>query len=230
MKLTKPKQPKPKAIIYARVSTNRQGESGHSLDSQTQRLIEEAERQGYETQVFSEIGSGKRDTRPKLLAALAELKAGNAQALFCLDLDRLARSAKNAFEIYEVAKKQNWRLVIVSIGADTATLAGETIFGVMAVMAQLESRLTSERVIRQHEARRQRGVIWGLDQGFKGNLNPQTRKKIAQLNAKGFSLREIAKELTRLQHFPPKGGLWYPATIKAILESPQTQQIRKKVA
>jgi|DEB19_MinimDraft_3_1074340.scaffolds.fasta_scaffold44861_2 DNA invertase Pin-like site-specific DNA recombinase len=230
MKLTKPKQPKPKAIIYARVSTNRQGETGHSLDSQTQRLIEEAERQGYETQLVSEIGSGKRDTRPKLLAALAELKSGNAQALFCLDLDRLARSAKNAFEIYELAKKQGWRLVILSIGADTGTLAGETIFGVMAVMAQLESRLTSERVIRQHEARRQRGIIWGLDQGFKGNLNPQTRKKITQLDAKGFSLREIAKELTRLGHFPPKGGLWYPATIKAILESPQTTHLRKKVA
>ncbi|NBW14505.1 MAG: recombinase family protein [Caulobacteraceae bacterium] len=219
-----------KAIIYARVSTNRQGETGHSLDSQTERLLAEATRQGYEVEIRTEIGSGKRDTRPELLKCLADLKAGKAQALFCLDIDRLARSTRNALEIYETAKKQNWRLVIVSLGLDTATPAGEFTFGIMAMLAQLESRLTSERVIRQHEARRQRGIVWGVDQGFRGNLNSQTRRKIAQLHAKGFSLREIAKELTRLQHFPPKGGLWYPATIKAILESPQTKQIRKKVA
>lgn len=218
------------AIIYARVSTNRQGETGHSLDSQTQRLITEAERQGYTPQVITEIGSGKRDTRPRLLAALADLKAGNAQALFCLDIDRLARSTRNALEIYELAKKQNWRLVIVSLGLDTATPAGEFTFGIMAMLAQLESRLTSERVIRQHEARKERGITWGVDQGFKGNLNPKARKKIARLHEEGFSLREIAKELTRLKLLPPKGGLWYPATIKAILESPQTELIRKKVA
>ncbi|NBT48213.1 MAG: recombinase family protein [Actinobacteria bacterium] len=219
-----------KAIIYARVSTNRQGEFGHSLDSQTERLLAEATRQGYEAEIRTEIGSGKRDTRPELLRTLEDLKAGKAQALFCLDIDRLARSTRNALEIYETAKKQNWRLVIVSLGLDTATPAGEFTFGIMAMLAQLESRLTSERVIRQHEARRQRGIIWGVDQGYKGNLNSQTRKKIAQLNSKGLSLREIAKELTRLGHFPPKGGLWYPATIKAILESPQTELIRKKVA
>ena len=219
-----------KAIMYARVSTNRQGEFGHSLDSQTERLLAEATRQGYEAEIRTEIGSGKRDTRPELLRTLEDLKAGKAQALFCLDIDRLARSTRNALEIYETAKKQNWRLVIVSLGLDTATPAGEFTFGIMAMLAQLESRLTSERVIRQHEARRQRGIIWGVDQGYKGNLNSQTRKKIAQLNSKGLSLREIAKELTRLGHFPPKGGLWYPATIKAILESPQTELIRKKVA
>lgn len=222
-----PNTPKPLAIIYARVSTNRQGDSGHSLDSQTRRLIEEAEKQGYETRVITEIGSGKRDTRPLLLAALVELKAGKAQALFCLDIDRLARSTQHALEVYEMAKRQNWRLVIVSLNLDTATPAGEFTFGIMAMLAQLESRLTSERVLRQHEARRERGIVWGLDEGYTGNLNPKTRKLINKLRTNGLSLRAIATELVRLGHLPPKGGLWYPQTIKAILESPQTQKLRK---
>ena len=63
-----------KAIIYARVSTNRQGEFGHSLDSQTERLLAEATRQGYEAEIRTEIGSGKRDTRPELLRTLEDLK------------------------------------------------------------------------------------------------------------------------------------------------------------
>jgi DNA invertase Pin-like site-specific DNA recombinase len=216
-----------KAIIYARVSTNRQSETGHSLESQTQRLVSEAEAQGYEPEVITEIGSGKRDTRPKLLAALADLKEGNADALFVLDLDRLARSPQNALEIRDKAKKQNWRLVIVSLGADTATPAGDFVFGIMAMLAQLESRLTSERVLRQHEHRREQGIIWGVDQGYKGELDLKTRKFIKKLAAEEFSLRDIAKQLTAKGYKTPKGGLWFPQTVKAILESPQTKNLMK---
>jgi DNA invertase Pin-like site-specific DNA recombinase len=222
---------KPLAIIYARVSTNRQGEKGHSLDSQTERLIAEATRQGFEPKVITEIGSGKRDTRPLLLAALQDLKAGKAQALFCLDIDRLARSTRNALEIYETAKKQNWRLVIVSLGLDTATPAGEFTFGIMAMLAQLESRLTSERVIRQHQARRDRGIVWGVDQGYKGELSFEVRRFIKQQAEElNLTLRAIAKNLEQQGYKPPKGGQWYPQTIKAILESPQTKAIELKVS
>ena len=218
---------KTKAIIYARVSTNRQSETGHSLESQTARLIAEAKAQGYEPELITEVGSGKRDTRPKLLAALADLKAGNADALFVLDLDRLARSPQNALEIADKAKKQNWRLVIVSLGADTATPAGQFVFGIMAMLAQLESRLTSERVLRQHEHRREQGIIWGVDKGYKGELDLKTRKFIKKLAAEELSLREIAKQLTAKGYKTPKGGLWYPQTVKAILESPQTKHLTK---
>jgi len=219
---------KPKALIYARVSTNRQSETGHSLESQTQRLTAEAIAQGYEPEVIAEIGSGKRDTRPKLLAALADLKAGRADALFCLDLDRLARSPQNALEIADKARKQNWRLVIVSLGADTATPAGDFVFGIMAMLAQLESRLTSERVLRQHEARRERGIIWGLDEGFKGELDFATRRFIKQqAEEMHLSLREIAKKLTEKGYKTVKGGIWHPQTVKAILESPQTKNLDK---
>jgi DNA invertase Pin-like site-specific DNA recombinase len=156
------------------------------------------------------------------------LKAGNADALFVLDLDRLARSPQNALEIRDKAKKQNWRLVIVSLGADTATPAGQFVFGIMAMLAQLESRLTSERVLRQHEHRREQGIIWGVDQGFKGELDLATRRfikhKAEELN---LSLRQICKELTAEGYKTPKGGLWYPQTIKAILESPQTKNLKK---
>jgi DNA invertase Pin-like site-specific DNA recombinase len=97
----------------------------------------------------------------------------------------------------------------------------------MAMLAQLESRLTSERVLRQHEHRREQGIIWGVDKGFKGELDLGTRKLIKKLAAEDFSLREIAKTLTAEGHKTPKGGLWYPQTVKAILDSPQTKQLKK---
>ena len=91
------------AIAYARVSTNKQGENGHSLKGQAKRLTELAEAQGYSVEVVSEIGSGRKASRPKLLEAIEKLNKGEAQALFALDLDRLARSNRHALEIAETA-------------------------------------------------------------------------------------------------------------------------------
>lgn len=226
----KPTQTKPKALIYTRVSTNRQSETGHSLESQAARLIPEAERQGYEVEVISEIGSGTNGNRLRLQEALTDLKQGKAQALFCLDMDRLGRSAIDLLRIGEKAKKENWRLWISNLGGDiTASAGGKLTFGILAQVAEMESNLISERVRRQHEARRDRGIIWGVDQGYKGNLNPQARRLIAKLNAEGYTLREIAIKLTQKKLTPPAGGLWHANTIRQILLSPQTKT-RKKVA
>lgn len=226
----KPTQNKPKALIYTRVSTNRQSETGHSLESQAARLIPEAERQGYEVEVISEIGSGTNGNRIRLQEALNDLKQGKAQALFCLDMDRLGRSAIDLLRIGERAKKENWRLWISNLGGDiTASAGGKLTFGILAQVAEMESNLISERVRRQHEARRDRGIIWGVDQGYKGNLNPQARKLIAKWNAEGYSLRQIAINLTKKKLTPPNGGLWHPNTIRQVLQSPQTKT-RKKVA
>ena len=233
----KPTKTGQKAYIYTRVSTNRQSETGHSLDSQAALLIVEAERQGYEVEVIAEIKSGSGGYRPKLREALIDLKLGKAQALFCLDIDRLGRSAIDLLRIGERAKKENWRLWISSLGGDIlASPSAKLTFGILAQFAEMESNLISERVLRQHEARRDRGITWGIDEGYKGTLNPQARKLIAKLYSEGYTLREIAKKLTLKKLTPPNGGLWHPNTIRQILLSPQTKinpkdfQPRKKVA
>lgn len=221
---------KPKAIIYTRVSTNRQSETGHSLDSQAGLLIAEAEKQGYEVELVAEIKSASNGSRPKLQEALADLKLGKAQALFCLDIDRLGRSAIDLLRIGERAKKENWRLWISNLGGDIlASPSAKLTFGILAQFAEMESNLISERVLRQHEARRDRGITWGVDEGFKGRLDPQARKLIARLYGEGYTLREIAKKLTLKKLTPPNGGLWHPNTIRQIILSPQTKT-RKKVA
>ena len=218
------------AIVYARVSTNRQGENGHSLKGQADKLTALAIEQGYQVEVVSEIGSGRKASRPKLLEALEKLNRKEAQALFALDLDRLARSTKHALEIADTAQKKKWRLVISTLDLDTASPVGEMLLGQLAIFAQFESRMTSERVKRQHEQRRARGIVWGLDEGFKGNLKLKTRKLILELANAGIGLGTISKELTKLNHTPAKGGEWHKATIRAILNSPQTRALDSKVA
>jgi site-specific DNA recombinase len=215
-----------KAIIYARVSTIRQGEQGHSLDSQERQLIATAEAQGYQVEVFREIAKGGRDTRPKLNEALTQLNAGEANALFVVSLDRLARSTKNALLILEQANKNKWRLAISNVGADTATSQGRAFFGLMAVMAEFENALISERVKRQHEARRERGITWGIDQGYKGQLDEIVRQTIKDLASLDLSLHEIARRLEAKEMKTARGlSKWHAQSVKAILNSPQTKAL-----
>jgi DNA invertase Pin-like site-specific DNA recombinase len=218
------------AIVYARVSTNNQLENGHSLKGQTQALTALAKSQGYQVEVVSEVGSGRRASRPKLSEALVKLNKGEAQALFAQDLDRLARNTTHALEIAETAQRKKWRLVISTMNLDTETSVGKMLLGQLAIFAEFESDLTSDRVKRQHQARRERGIVWGLDEGYRGNLKMKTRKLILELSSAGESLNAISKTLISLKHQTPRGGEWHRATIRAILNSPQTKALASKAA
>lgn len=213
------------ALLYARVSTNRQKETGHSLDSQSALLVKEAERQGYRVELVLENGSGRKATRPKLNKAIERLNKGEAHALFALDIDRLARSTRHALEIAETAQRKGWRLVVASLQIDTETPAGEAMLSMLATFAQFESRMVSERVKRQHQARRERGITWGVDEGPKGELEIKTRKQIRREYEAGKSLREIARNLEAKGVPTARGGKWEAATIRAILNSPITKAL-----
>ena len=213
------------ALAYCRVSTNRQEVTGHSLESQAKLLQLAAEAQGYRVEIISETGSGRRASRPALAEALNRLERGEARALFALDIDRLARSVKHLSELMESASRRKWRLVIATADIDTATPNGELLLGLLAQFAQFESRLIGERVKRQHEARRDRGIVWGVDQGYKGTLSPVTRALIVSERAKGKTLREIAATLERRGKKTPRGGIWHAESVRAILNSPQSRKI-----
>ena len=219
---------KPIAILYARVSTNRQADTGHSLDSQAALLMAQAEREGYRVELVLENGSGRNENRPKLKEALDLLNGGKAAALFVVDTDRLARSARHLLEVVECAKRKGWRLVIGSLNIDTATSSGKMQIGMLAVFAEFESDLISERVKRQHQARRERGIVWGVDQGFRGQLDPKARHLIVKRRQEGASLRKIVSELEAKGLKTARGKEWQPATIRSILNSPQSKALVKE--
>lgn len=214
---------KPLALLYVRVSTNRQATTGHSLESQPATLIKAAEKSGYRVQVITETGSGRNSARPELNKALTKLAKGQAAALYAVDTDRLARSTIHLLEIAQASTKENWRLVITSADVDTSTPAGKAFLTMAAAFAEFESSMISERVKRQHQARRDRGEIWGATTGLISPLPTAVRKKIIKLRTKGFSLREICNALTEAAIPTALGGLWYPGTIKRVLDSPLTK-------
>lgn len=214
---------KPLAIVYARVSTGRQAKQGHSLDSQPVELTRAAEAAGYQVQVMTETGSGRNASRPVLAQALELLRKGEAVALYALDIDRLARSTRHLLEIAEQASRQAWRLVVLSADVDTKSPAGEALLTVAAAFSQFESRMISERVKRQHEARRGRGIVWGVDEGPRGELPEATVARIVELSEAGDSLAGIARQLNAEGIPTARGGQWQAVQVSRVLTSPRVQ-------
>lgn len=215
----------PLALLYVRVSTGRQAKQGHSIESQSVALSTAAASAGYAVEIITETGSTKSGSRPALAAALAKLKSGKAQALYALDIDRLARSTVHLLDIAATSKKQGWRLVVTSNDFDSTTPAGEMFFTMLAAAAQYEQRMISERVKRQHEARRDRGIVWGVDQGSRSPLPAATIARIVELRDQGLVLRAIAEQLTAENLPTATGGKWFAQTVSNALNSP-AQRLR----
>ncbi len=102
-----------KAIIYARVSSKEQEETGYSLPAQEKLLKEYAERKGFEVvKIFSisESASGKRQ-REIFNQMLSFVKRNDIKVILCEKVDRLTRNLKDAVLIDDWLEKDAKRQV-----------------------------------------------------------------------------------------------------------------------
>jgi DNA invertase Pin-like site-specific DNA recombinase len=159
--------------------------------------------------------SGKRaDNRPALQEALDQLRRGDADALVCAKLDRLARSTVDLAKIMADAHEQDWSLVLLDVNVDTSTPAGELVATVLGAMAQYERKLIGERVKAAHRQRKARG----LRPGQAPEVPDEIRQRIAAERGEGRSLRAIAIGLNDDGVATARGGSWHASTVKHILE------------
>src|SRR5664280_1292721 len=96
-----------KAIIYLRVSTEEQGESGLGLEAQEATALDYCARRGFEVvEIVREVKSGKSaKKRPLLTAAFDRCRRGEAEILVAPTVSRLARSVGDLAAMLEGAKK-----------------------------------------------------------------------------------------------------------------------------
>lgn len=220
-----------KVIAYIRVSTDRQADEGVSLEAQQARATAWCLANGADLEgVFVDAGiSGKRaDNRPQLQAALDRVCATGG-VLVVYSLSRLARSTKDTIAIGERLQKHGADLVSLSEKIDTTSAAGKMLFRMLAVLAEFERDLVSERTAGAMAHKRSRGerigtVPFGFDLAANGaDLVPNAAEQsvldlVNDLRAAGQSMRTIAAELTH-RGIPTKGGkaTWTHSTVQRIL-------------
>jgi len=216
------------ALLYIRVSTGQQAESGLSLEHQEQTLRQSAMGYGFaEVVVLREEGiSGKSlRNRPALQLGLDMLAKGEAAALLVSKMDRLSRSTSDTLYLAGLADRQGWRLLSLDLGLDTATPTGRLVLTMLAAVAEMERSRISERHVSWHAAKRERGLVWGVNEGQKALLPDSVRLRIVTERASGRSLRAIAEGLESDGVPTAKAGKWYASTISAVLRSPSLSEV-----
>lgn len=209
------------ALLYVRVSTQRQVEEGVSLAAQERELRNAAGSAGYtEVEIVREEGrSGKSiKGRPALRSALERLNNRSAAALFVTRVDRLARSTKDFLSIIDQAKTNDWRLVMLDLNLDTSSYQGRFVVTIMSALAEMERAIMAERQKDVHRDRKARGQIWGVDVGPKSKIPLEVMERIRDMREKGLSYHAIAAQLNA-DGVPTalKGDKWHGSTIRKSL-------------
>ena len=222
-----------RAVSYIRVSTADQVSDGVSLNAQRERIRAWCIANGYDlagADVFTDAGiSGKRaDNRPGLQAALSAACKTHA-ALVVYSLSRLARSTRDAIEIADRLSKAGADLVSLTEAIDTTTAAGKMIFRVLAVFAEFERDIISERTKAALSYKKRNGervgkVPYGWCLTADGTKlapdeNEQTTiAEIRVMRRAGQSYRAIANELTRRGILTKTGrARWTNQSVRSIV-------------
>lgn len=219
------------AIGYIRVSTTEQAEAGVSLDAQRARIEAWATANGYEladVHVDAGISGAKAHNRPALQAAI-EAATKSGAALVVYSLSRLARSTRDAIDISERLHKAGADLVSLSERIDTTSAAGKMVFRMMAVMAEFERDLISERTSTAMQHKAERGEYTGGKVPFGWTLADDGTTLVAveaeqaiirearNLREAGLSLRKVGERLAAEGMLPRRGTKWAPQQVKALL-------------
>lgn len=212
-------------VAYYRVSTQRQGVSGLSLEAQQRSTQQYAAMRGVIVAEFTEVESGKKKNRPQLQAAIDMCKETKA-VLLVAKLDRLSRDAG-----FTMALKSS-KLDFVCCDMPDAN---PMTIGVIAVLAEQEHRTKSERQKDQYASKRARGL--GHTFGYAANftaetraLGPAKRRAEAQnsqanrtawtlcsmLLEKNMTLDAIAKTLNDGGFTTPKGAKFSRASVQRL--------------
>ncbi len=211
-----------KFIAYYRVSTEKQGKSGLGLEAQRESVLKHvAQEGGTLIAEYSDVISGASETREQLDAALRRCEREKA-TLIISKLDRLARQLSFLAKFIE----SKVPLVVAELPH-----ANKMLLQMMAVFAEAERDMVSQRTKDALAAAKKRGVVLGNPKLAEARVSAtQARKRQADVFAskhcydvlrwreKGHTLAAIAERLNDINWPSPRGGKWHPKSISNLID------------
>ena len=207
-------------VIYTRVSTKSQGDSGLGLEAQERdiRLYLEnyAEQQHEIIGTFCDVESGTKADRPQLQEALELVKRKQA-TLLVAKLDRLSRKVSFIATLMDDKK--------VDFKVASMPTADKVMLHIYAVLSEAERDFISTRTKAALQEAKARGVKLGGNRPNNQARHDAVKVMADQMALKGSQLikdnrktgrsyRVIADQLNSLKVATAKGGKWYASTVR----------------
>lgn len=197
-------QPKPKAAIYVRVSTQDQAQHGFSLDAQQESLENYAKALGYEIfKIYRDEGKSAKDMkRPEMQQLLQDAEKKKFSAIFIYKLDRFSRSLKDLILTIDSLKEMGIDFVSLQDKIETTSASGKLMFHIISAFAEFERNIIGDRTKFGMERKaKEGGFITKAPKGYKlidKQLVPHKQKLIQQIFQEfldsEISLTQLAKK------------------------------------
>jgi len=223
-----------KAAIYVRVSTNMQVDRD-SLPVQREELSNYCKYVlGLESfEIFEDAGySAKNTDRPAYQLMMSRLRTGEFSHLVVWKIDRISRNLIDFTTMYEEVKRLGVAFVSKNEQFDTSSAMGEAMLKIILVFAELERKVTSERVSAIMLSRATNGqwnggrVALGYDFDSETGLfsinetEAVVVRMIYDMYEREKSLVTVSKMLNEKGLKTRRGVPWSPVTVQGILRNP----------
>ena len=221
------------AAIYCRVSTEDQEKEGTSLQTQLEACLDYCQQKGYTvSRQFSEAYSGLTLDRPKLNELRDLIRTGDIDVIVIYCLDRLSRDPTHGVILTQELERFNVALEAVTETVDSTEL-GKLISYIRGFASKLEAEKIRERTMRGKLAYLKNGRLpqgtgigiygykWDKTTGRRLIIDHETEiiRKIFSMAINGISTNQIAISLNKSDVRTKSGSLWYPLTVRRILNN-----------
>ena len=233
-KETAPQERKKKVAIYIRVSTLHQIDKD-SLPMQRKDLTAYCDLilgiPDYE--IFEDAGySGKNTARPAFKDMMSRIRKREFTHLLVWKIDRISRNLLDFAKMYDELRKLKVTFVSKNEQFDTSTAIGEAMLKIILVFAELERKMTSERVTAAMLSRANSGkwnggrIPYGYDYDTESgefSINKE-EARICQLMKDDYleskSIVHTVKFLNSKGYHSRSGAEWSSNTVWKILSNP----------
>ncbi len=225
--------------LYVRVSTGYQVDKD-SLPFQKKELKAYCEHVLHidkkRIEIFEDAGkSGKNTKRPAFERMMEKVKLGQVSHVIVYKIDRISRNLVDFSLMYDDFKYNKVTFISLNEQFDTSSAIGEAILKIILVFAELERKLTSERVTDVMIGRAQSGLWngarvpygWDWDDEKKCPVHSKVEAKyVRQMYSdylNGGSSVSIAKSYNANKIPTKRGGEWTSKTIADVIRNPMNK-------